>query len=120
LRYRLKRCAPKSSECLKKSRLLLTMESAAWNGPQLLIPEADMAMLPSKDIRKEIVEDGTGFFRLLQTVPRLTETQTKHGAKIEKQERQIELLKDSVRTLEAREEFLLARLDAALTQAAAA
>ncbi len=96
------------------------MESAAWNGPQLLIPEADMAMLPSKDIRKEIVEDGTGFFRLLQTVPRLTETQTKHGAKIEKQEREIELLKDSVRTLEAREEFLLARVDAALTQAAAA
>jgi hypothetical protein len=78
-----------------------------------------MSLVPSKEARKEIRAEGTRFVRLVQGVFRITETQTRQTALIDKQVLEIEALRHAVQTLQAREDVLLARAEAAAAKAAA-
>ncbi len=58
-----------------------------------------------------------GLFSLWLRVTRVLETQDKHAKMIEAQAAQIEALRDAVRILQAREEMLLAKLQAEAARA---
>jgi hypothetical protein len=79
-----------------------------------------MSLVPSKALAKEIAAEGGRFLGLVQRVIRMSETQTKHAALIEKQAAEIDTLRDTVRALQAREAVIIARAEAAAARAAAA
>jgi hypothetical protein len=72
---------------------------------------------PAKEVLTEAEAGASGIFRLWLRVMKVLETQDKHARLIEAQAAQIEALRDAVHLLQAREELLLAKMQAEAARA---
>ncbi len=76
-----------------------------------------MPLPPAKEVLTEAEAGASGIFRLWLRVMKVLETQDKHARLIEAQAAQIEALRDAVHLLQAREELLLAKMQAEAARA---
>ncbi len=76
-----------------------------------------MPLPPGRELVTDAEAGAKGLFSLWLRVTRVLETQDKHAKMIEAQAAQIEALRDAVRILQAREEMLLAKLEAEAARA---
>jgi predicted nucleic acid-binding Zn-ribbon protein len=78
-----------------------------------------MSLPPSKEIAQELAEGGKGVLRFIPRVMTIMDTLERLTKAIDKQAGQIEALRERLDRLEAREEILLAKIDAAAARATA-
>ncbi len=76
-----------------------------------------MVLPPTKELLSEAEAGAKGLFGLWLRVMKILETQDKHTKLIQTQAAQIESLRDAVHVLQAREDMLLAKVEAAASQA---
>jgi hypothetical protein len=78
-----------------------------------------MPLPPVKELVTEAEAGAKGIFSLWLRVMKILDTQDKHAKLIDKQAAQIEALREAVNVLLAREDLLLAKIEAAAAKATA-